>query len=376
MREKEPQINKPEIEKEDQRVPEIIIERNKDIENLHLALCGLDKNWAHQDGELSAEVNEFFEANPLEAIVTDFFEKYRHLDEETLHVVAQAISKPAEASFLTDQIRNNKEKEVDVTAVQQELKQVLDIVGDSISPELQEKIDEFIEADIKDKEQNVDAYKDLIANTIQFFNPKADILDKVAILPSDYLSSKQSGWSSTLSNAVIISSHIENPNNVEHEFMHSFINPIVEKFADQLTDDEKQQIVNSSSRGLKVDQGYGEDWFSLLCESIIRTYTSFSRDTYEKYSVDDFKKRIKAMTEEDFEQKKSTDNTIGRWCEENSIDSFDEFKASLDKYYLDYKSQLADKVFDIYQTFSEQTEDNNFEDFFVKNFKEKLHDGE
>jgi len=47
--------------------------------------------------------------------------------------------KPAEASFLTDQIRNNKEKEVDVTAVQQELKQVLDIVGDSISPELQEK---------------------------------------------------------------------------------------------------------------------------------------------------------------------------------------------------------------------------------------------
>jgi len=93
-----------------------------------------------------------------------------------------------------------------------------------------------------------------------------------------------------LSNAVIISSHIENPNNVEHEFMHSFINPIVEKFADQLTDDEKQQIVNSSSRGLKVDQGYGEDWFSLLCESIIRTYASFSRGTYENIQSMNLKK--------------------------------------------------------------------------------------
>jgi len=27
------------------------------------------------------------------------------------------------------------------------------------------------------------------------------------------------------------------------------------------------------------------------------------------------------MTEEDFERKKSTDNTIGKWCEDNSVDN-------------------------------------------------------
>lgn len=113
-----------------------------------------------------------------------------------------------------------------------------------------------------------------IKHLLTYFRPKQDeIARHLLIIPSDrLLRSKHSGQSFTVGDTVLVQSHTKNPSgldNIEHEFLHSIINPITERLA---TDIDGEKIVALARRSLKEEEQYGDHPLSLLNEELIRTY--------------------------------------------------------------------------------------------------------
>ncbi len=101
----------------------------------------------------------------------------------------------------------------------------------------------------------------------------------MTILPTDFLYHKESGTLFQFGDEIMIRSHIDNPDNLEHEFLHSVINPIVDKLAEKLSEEKKQKISRIGSYKLRVEENYGNGFYSLLCEEFIRTYNDVLQRT-------------------------------------------------------------------------------------------------
>lgn len=124
-----------------------------------------------------------------------------------------------------------------------------------------------------------------IEKIIDYFNPKQllSLFKKVIVIKSDNIVSEQSGFSVNINGELLIFSHSKNLDNFDHEFMHGFINPIVEKLGKKLSEAQKNRIIELASEKYKNLGDYGEDWFSLLVEEIIRVYNIYIKKE-EKFS--------------------------------------------------------------------------------------------
>jgi hypothetical protein len=209
--------------------------------------------------------------------------------------------------------------------------------------------------------------KTRIANLIAYFRPEGKAaVSKVVIVPSDELfASKDTGRSFRIGDTIVIMSHTENLDNVEHEFMHGIINPLTEKLTAQLPE---EKIVALASSRLKDEEMYGNHARSLLNEELIRTYNDFIKEGRPVRTFADFKDLVDNLDELQFSELLATESRVKDRFIAMSIASLDDFRLKLQEYYDRYeKNDLRDKIYQLYKTFNAEKAQNpatRFEDFF------------
>lgn len=131
-------------------------------------------------------------------------------------------------------------------------------------------------------------------NIINYFKPKATTasITKVGVVEADDIVGEQSGFSVSIGDEILVFSHSKNLDNFDHEFMHGFINPIIEKLQSKLTENQKNKIIELASEKYKNNDEYGEDWFSLLTEEIIRVYNIYIENGEKFVNWGDNKLRV------------------------------------------------------------------------------------
>ena len=196
-------------------------------------------------------------------------------------------------------------------------------------------------------------------------------------MPTDFLYHEKSGTAFEFGDTTILRSHIDNPSNLEHEFLHSVINPIVEKLSKQLTDNQKQRIINLASFRLKVEEDYGNHYESLLCEEIIRTYGENIKDPRKPLSYDDFVSIVNGISEEEFKEELSNNENLKKGCAMLEITNAKGLRERSREYYEQFVSggELRNIVYAFYQKYIQEKARNskiNFEEFVLEKFHKEF----
>jgi hypothetical protein len=160
-----------------------------------------------------------------------------------------------------------------------------------------------------------------------------------------------------------------------HEFLHSVINPIIDKLNKKLTNRQKEQIVQMASGKLK--QHYGQDtgnYYSLLNESFIRTYLNIFEKGKKPITFKDFKEKIfkNVPNEERFQEILIREQELKQRFDALEISSLKELSRKSKSYFNTYeKDELGRAVFKIYGDYSKERLKNHnlvFENFIIDNF--------
>jgi hypothetical protein len=300
------------------------------------------------------------------------------VDEETLYNIALTYNHPEREQALYDFISKHKDYIDDPKELRNKIIELLSDTDDSLTEEVKAELQEAPAEDIKKRQENLEATKKRIENLIDFFKPNPDstIVQYITILPTGILDKKESGNSYNFGNELIIRSHIDNPKNLDHEFLHSIINPIVDKLTEKLSEEQRKKIVDSASHNLKVEQRYGEDYYSLLAEEFIRTYNDVIQNNESPISLGDFVEKINRISEGDFEKNYNKSEKFKKRCEELGIKNAKDLKRVSSEYYEKFeKNELREIIFNFYQDYikeKEVDEEINFEKFASVEFNKRI----
>ncbi len=171
---------------------------------------------------------------------------------------------------------------------------------------------------------------------------------------------KESGMAIIKENEIIIKTSIENEKNIYHEYLHSIINPIVQKVSEDLSEKEKEEMLMSAN--YKLQQDY-EDFNSVLAETLIRTYNDYYtlKQTYPDFYT--FWEKVNELSEKEFQGKIVEGESLYQFCLEKNIKNKQDFSNYQEEYYEKYVYDgLGEKCFQIYQDY--QMQEEPFSDYF------------
>jgi ribosome-associated translation inhibitor RaiA len=190
-------------------------------------------------------------------------------DEETIYWLTMTFNHPEREKDVFNRIQEQKEHIKDISDIQKRLFDILSLYKN-------ENISQNSEVDLEDANSG---YEERVKKLIDYFQPIdfESRITKIIKVYSDNIVSKNSGRAITIDRDVFILSHSDNK-----EFLHTIINPIVDKLSEQLTNFEKNKLKEIIHLDLKKD--YGDHFESLMCESIIRIYNDFFKHDSEKYA--------------------------------------------------------------------------------------------
>lgn len=366
------------------KLPEVVVKEESGPMFLSILLRGYNPSFGGNDHELSGEINEYFIQYQLNEDSIKFLSEIKALeedgvDEEVLFNMALTYKNEDRIEDLFKFISKYKKSVKNPEEIRKKLLEIIRDMDEGLPEILKQKFKSNISADIKKREQNLDDSKQKIQSLIDFFNPKSDTtsIEKVVLLPTDFLMSKKSGTAFNFDKELYIISHVDNPHNLEHEFLHSVINPIVDKLEKQLSDEEKQKISSLASYQLKVEQKCGYEYYSLLCEELIRTYNDVFQHGGQLLSYEDFVKKIDDISEEKFYFLiKKKDSSFKKNCAKLQIATLEDLKNKSQEYFINFeKNDLRKIIFSLYQDFVKEKENNNnlsFEEYVLKEFSNKL----
>lgn len=206
-----------------------------------------------------------------------------------------------------------------------------------------------------------------LAEITAYFNPNdGDSPRKVILVPGEQiLSSPNSGSSFHIGDTAVILSHAGNLDNVGHEFLHGYINPITEALSGRLPEGE---ILKLASDKYKIDEMYGEHALSLLNEELIRTYNDVIRTGESLPSKEDFKRKLEGLSDDSFAQVLKNEPQTSKRLEQLGIKSLGELIERSDEYFERYmKNELRERIYRMYCEYNEQKQaqpDIRFKDFF------------
>jgi len=376
---KEPE--KKEIGFEVLKTPEISIREEREAQLLSFILKAKNPEWGTDDTPLAVDVKNYFSENPLSSEVSGFLDEIRALqkdgvDEEVLYTLAFTYGHPERNEGAFEMIAKHKSYVENPQELQQKLFHVLEVFNQSFSSSpLAEKLRLEIEKDKKARGEILDETKARIEKLIAFFKPdsKTTGVRKISLMPTDPLDRINIGSAFVFGEELVLKTHIDNPDNLEHEFSHSIINPIVEKLSQQLTDEQKEKISQLANKKLKQD--YGDEYFSLLCEEFIRTYNDVFKKGEKPQSYEDFARKISGISEEQFQKFLAQSESLKARCVELEITTIEDFKNKSQEYFERFeKNQLRDLIFEIYQEYSNRpdNETENFERFVLAKFSARI----
>jgi hypothetical protein len=378
--EKPPQF---EIGPEVMKLPEINVREEKGATLLSILLKGHNPNWGGHDNKLSDDVEKFFEQNPLDEKSIKFLEDIKALedggvDEEALYNIALTYEHPEREEELFDFISKHKNYIKDPQELRNEVITALQQLESILPSELIDRFTETTSEDIEKRNQTIQEIQERIKNLIDFFkpSPQANKVRRIAILPTDFLYRKESGSAFQFGDEIILRSHIDNPGNLEHEFLHSVINPIVDRLSEKLSDEQKQKISILGSHRLRVEENYGEGFYSLLCEELIRTYNDVIQRGEKPMTHEDFVQKINEIDEEKFAELLQKNKTLKSRCDQLGIKTLQDLKYNSQEYFDTFeRNELRDIVFSFYQKYIQEKEKDDkitFEDFVLKEFEKEI----
>ena len=363
------------------KTPEISIREEREIQLLSFIIKAKNPEWGNDDTPLSVDVKKYFSENPLDSEVSGFLDEIRALqeggvDEEVLCILAFTYGHPERNAGAFEVLMKHKSYIENPQELQQKLFHILEVFGQSFSSSpLAEKLSVEIEKDKKARGEILNETKVRIEKLIAFFRPdsKTTEIRKISLMPTDPLDRINTGSAFVFGEELVLKTHIDNPDNLEHEFSHSMINPIVEKLSQQLTDEQKEKISKLASEKLKQD--YGEGYFSLLCEEFIRTYNDVFKKGEKPQTYEAFVQKISGISEEQFQKFLAQSKSLKAGCEELGITTVEDFKNKSQEYFERFeKNQLRDLIFEIYQEYSSRPdkETENFERFVLAKFSARI----
>jgi len=378
--EKPPQF---EIGQEVMRLPEFDVREEKGATLLSILLKGHNSDWGGHDHQLSSEVEKFFEQNPLNEKSIKFLEEIRALkdggvDEEALYNIALTYGHPEREEELFDFISKHKDYIKDPQKIRSDLIATLKQLEDVLPSELTIRFVEATDEDIEKRNQTIHEIQERIKNLIDFFKPSPQTTNvkRITLLPTDFLYRKESGSAFQFNDEIILRSHIDNPSNLEHEFLHSVINPIVDKLSEKLSEEQKQKISRLGSHRLRVEENYGEGFYSLLCEEFIRTYNDVVQRGEKPMTHEDFVQKINEVDEKKFAELLQKNKTLKSRCYQLGIDKLQDLKDNSQEYFDRFeRNELRDIVFSFYQNYIQGKEKDDkitFEDFVLKEFEKEI----
>jgi hypothetical protein len=196
-------------------------------------------------------------------------------DEEALYWLVMTFNHPEREDAVFLKIKEDKEYIENPKQIQEELFKILEKNKSEISQNINDV----------DKKSIEDEYSERIKKLIKYFKPVdfESRVQKVIKVDADDILSKKSGYAIMINKEAFILSHSTNKDNFDHEFMHTFINSIVDKLIQerQFSEDEKNQIMETINP--KLREHYEDDFKSCLCEVIVRTYNDWYKSDSEKY---------------------------------------------------------------------------------------------
>lgn len=201
-------------------------------------------------------------------------ELLRLADEETLYWLAMTFDHPEREEDVFARIQQNKEHVKDAKDIQRRLFDILSL----------HKNENLSQNDEIGSENAEEEYEKRMKKLIDYFKPIdfQSKIQRIIKIDADNIVSKNSGRVITIEKDAFVLSHSENKNGFDHEFLHTIINPVVDKLSEQLTNFEKHKLKEIVHPDLKRD--YGDHFESLMCESIIRIYNDFFKRDSEKYA--------------------------------------------------------------------------------------------
>lgn len=365
------------------KLPEIKVAGEKGEVLLSILFKGYNSEWGGHEHELVRETEKFFEQNPLSDGSLEFLQEIKALedggvDEEVLYEIALTLNNPERVGAVVDFISKYKYPMPDFHRLREKLIIALTELELSLPADLKKRIQQATTKDIDERNKNIEATKKQIANLIDFFkpDPKTTKIKRITILPTDFLYHEQSGTAFEFGDMTILRSHIDNPSNLEHEFLHSVINPIVEKLGKQLTEEQKGKISNLGSYRLRVEEGYGNGYESLLCEEFIRTYNDVIQKGEKPLSYADFIQKIGELNEGQFEEILRKDEKLRSRCAQFEIVTLKDLREKSKEYYDRFdEGGLRDIIFNFYQKYIKEKEKGNkinFENFVLNEFSKEL----
>lgn len=354
------------------KTPEIVIQEEQGSQLFSLLRKAEDPKWGETETPLAKETMEYFKKNPLSPEILETIKEFnkQDVDEETLYNMALTYQHPERAKMVFELAKKYKPHIKNPQGIYQKFLTIIEVFDKSFSEsQLANKFTKAIEQDKNKRIEKIEESKKRIESLIIFFKPdiKTTNIKKVSFIPNDPLQKENSGQAfNVFPGEQIIRSHIDNVLNQDHEFLHGVINRIVDKLSEVLTNEQKDKISQLANNKLKKD--YGDDFYSLLCEEFIRTYTEiiYSEEKPKKY--EDFKEKINIIKNEQFQKFLIESTSLKERCDELDIKTIEDFKNKSQEYFNKFeRNELRDIIFEMYQEYSNRPDKStNFEQFVLE----------
>lgn len=297
------------------------------------------------------------------------------LDEESLYILGAAYGRPERLAYSLGQLEKHKPHVADPAALWRELETELRRLDESLSPTERGALDPVDDEDASLRSSELPQTKARLEKILDFFRPDASDLDfkKIVLATTDAAVKPDSGRAIRLGPELIIVSHRENRDNLDHEFMHSFINPLVEKLGRSLT--EKQKSAVTELAGAKLKQDYGTGWYSLLCEELIRTYNDCFKLDKKPRDLAGFEEALAKLDGESFRRMLAEEPSLNARCSALGITDIEGMKAKAKEYFERYETnKLRDVLYGLYTEYAAQaaSEKTDFGSFIAKNLPDSI----
>lgn len=251
--------------------------------------------------------------------------------------------------------------------------------------ELEKEVPAFdIEREVQKREGMLPTYKRQIEKSIDYFRPHKEStkIETVIVVPCDKLLPRiKAGRGITIGNTSFILSHTENLDNFDHEFLHSVINPVTEKFTSYFERQENREKIFAYTNG--GIEGYGDYPVSILNEELINTYNENIKNGQKAITLKQIKQEFEKLTEEDFARIKNRE--IGSTVVQDSFQEYGSLKQLVsdveqyfDKFIKDrriIKNELRKRILNFYQRYEEERIANpllTFEKYFSLHYRKIL----
>jgi len=361
------------------KTPEIVVQEERGSQLFSLLLKAENPKWGETETPLAKETARYFQNNPLSPDILKTIKDFHNegIDEENLYNLALTYQHPERGEKVLEMAEKYKPHVKDPQEKHQKLLSVLEDFDRTFSASpLAKKFTSEISRDKNERMGRLGETKERIEGLIDFFKPDAKTTNvkRLSFVPTDPLYRSNSGRNfSAFPGEQIIISHINNVDNQDHEFCHGIVNPVVEKLAQKLTDEQKEKISQLASGKLKQD--YGNGYFSLLCEEFIRTYNDVFKKGGMPQTYENFVKNTSNITEGRFRKSLTQSESLRARCKELKISTVDDFKDKSQGYFERFeKNQLRDLIFEFYQEYSNRPkkESENFERSVLAKFPARI----